>query len=127
MSASHLPAMCATALETVAALARYERHVRRLAGTWLDLDLYRSVSDEVDAIGKQCALFPRLRVAWSALLVSHTELVYALLRGGDQDTRPPHEEVPRRLQRHLESIDVLARRCLLETEPYAGVPVLRPC
>lgn len=118
MSASHLPAMRATALHAAAALARYERHVRRLAATWLDMDLYQSVSNEIDEIKVYCATLPQLARGWSGLLISHAELVHALWRGAAQDGEQAAAERALRLQEHLECIDALARECLRTAEAY---------
>ena len=110
MSPGEPAAIRASALSAAAALASYERHVRRLAATWLDMELYRLVSSEVDAIGRACAHLPSVHVPWVALLVSHAELVHALWRSDGQsaDLRGCEEA----LQEHLHCIDALARRCL---------------
>ena len=42
MSACQMPALRATAIETAMALARDERHVRRLVNAWLDMVPYDS-------------------------------------------------------------------------------------
>lgn len=116
MSASHHPVMRATALQAVAALARYERHVRRLAATWLDMELYQTVSEELDEIRKCCDVLPQVMLPWTALLISHSDLIHALWRsqgGTGEDAR-------RQLQDHLACIDALARRCLRTVESRPG-------
>jgi hypothetical protein len=110
MSAGDAAAIRASALGAAAALASYERHVRRLATTWLDMDLYRTVSAEIDAIGNACAKLPNVQVPWIALLVSHAELVHALWRSDGKALTLPGSEAA--LQEHLHCIDTLARRCL---------------
>lgn len=112
MSISHFPVIGASARETVAALARYERHVRRLAATWLDMDLYQTVSQEIDEIKGFCALVPQLALPWAALLVSHADLVHALWRAGAHGGPTDSPQVERKLQDHLACVDSLARRCL---------------
>ena len=110
MSAGDFDALRSVPLQAANALARYERHVRKLAATWLDMELYSTVSDEVDVIRRYCGSFPELSVAATALLISHAELVHALWRHGE---RPEGEDdVAARLQDHLACIDTLARRCL---------------
>lgn len=100
------------AIETAAALARYERHVRRLASTWLDMDLYHMVSREIDEIRRNCALLPQASVACSELLISHAELIHALWREGQAVCNESCEDSTDMLQEHLVCIDLLARRCL---------------
>jgi hypothetical protein len=112
MSASHLPALRVTALQAAACLARYERHVRRLATTWLDMDLYLTVSREVDEIRLICGALPQVAVPWTALLISHADLVHALWRTGQREGVPAPGDAGLRLEEHLACIDSLARRCL---------------
>jgi hypothetical protein len=117
MSPTDLTGIRAQALQAAATLARYERHVRRLAATWLDMDVYRTVSAEIDAIGQHCLPLPGVAYPWAALLTSHADLVHALLAAGAR----PHDGskgAPTRdaLHRHLACIDTLARRCLQVAE-----------
>jgi hypothetical protein len=110
MSAREPEAHRAHALQAAAALARYERHVRRLAATWLEMELYATVSAEIDEIGRACAQLPDVQVSWVALLVSHTELVHALWRVGKPSLEVDDSSLA--LREHLQCIDALARRCL---------------
>lgn len=116
MSASHFPVIGASARETVRVLARYERHIRRLASTWLDMELYQTVSEEIDDIKGHCSLVPQLALPWAALLVSHADLVHALWRSGQRTGADPAPEVAAKLAEHLACIDSLARRCLRVAE-----------
>jgi len=111
MSASEAVAIRACALHAAAALASYERHVRRLAATWLDMDLYHRVSAEIDAIGQVCTQLPDVQVPWGALLVSHAELVHALWRTGGEPSLDLEDSADA-LEEHLHCIEALARRCL---------------
>jgi hypothetical protein len=104
--------MRAMALQAATALARYERHVRKLAATWLDMELYATVSEEVDEIRRACAPMPELAVPWTKLLISHAELVHVLWRSSQEQPAISAEDVDKRLQEHLACIDSLARRCL---------------
>jgi hypothetical protein len=126
MSASHFPAVRATALHAATALARYERHVRKLAATWLDMELYRTVSEEIDEIQRDCTMLPDVAAPWAALLVSHADLVHALWRSTQTATPAgPAPDVRPQLERHLACIDALARRCLRAMErssPTLNVP-----
>ena len=112
MSASHSAVLRVTALQAAAALARYERHVRTLAGTWLDMELYEEVSGEIDEIKAFCAGMPEVTLAWSALLVSHAELIHALWKDAHLAHPAGDEPADRLLAEHIACIRVLARRCL---------------
>lgn len=118
MSANHAPALRAMALQVAITLARYERHVRRLPDTWLDMELYRTVSQEIDEIRLSCAALPELTVPWTALLLSHADLVYALWHCGGTRDGPPRDTVEHKLEEHLERVDALARRCVALARTY---------
>ena len=109
MSVSHSAVLRVTALQAAAALGRYERHVRTLADTWLDMDLYTEVSEEIDEIKNYCAGMPEVTVAWSGLMVSHAELIHALWQAAQDGDAP--EQARRQLDDHLACIEVLSRRC----------------
>lgn len=110
MSASHFPVLRASALQTAAALERYEANVRRLVATWLDMDLYATVSQEIDEIKAYCGTLPDVTLPWSALLVSHAELVHTLWRSGETGASRD-DEVAARLAEHLACIAALAEAC----------------
>jgi hypothetical protein len=121
MSASHFPALRALALQAATTLARYERHVRKLASSWLDMDLYNTVSEEIDEVRRLCVALPDVGVPWAALLVSHAELIRALWysdRPGDRDT-----DVARCLEEHIACIDALVRRCMRVAERSGPDPI----
>ena len=113
MTAGECSAMQATAGDVEASLAAYERHVRQLVYTWLDMDLYQLVSAEIDALRKACAGFPQLSVPWVELLVSHAELVHCLWRSSQPTRRPAQGELQQRLQEHLRCIAVLGQQLRL--------------
>jgi hypothetical protein len=110
MSASECQALQSTALEVAAALDAYERHVRQLVSSWLDMDLYHAVSGEIDAVRSLCAALPELSLPWVSLLVSHAELVHCLWRSTQPAARPVSGELQARLEEHLQCITVLAER-----------------
>ena len=83
MSALTSGALSAICFQLLDALERYERDAARLVATWLDLELYHTVSDEIDEILRYSASQPRLSVPAAALLIAHSELVYSLWRGTD--------------------------------------------
>lgn len=91
-------------------LATYEVHVRQLVSTWLDMDLYHTVSAEIDAIRAACGMLPELSVPWVALLVSHAELVHCLWRRGQPGHPPGTGDLQQLLQEHLQCIARLAER-----------------
>jgi len=108
MSGCECQAVQAAAQELEASLASYEVHVRELVFTWLDMELYQTVSAGIDDIRCACAALPELSVPWVALLVSHAELVHCLCRRGQPGQQPGHREVQQRLREHLDCIAHLA-------------------
>ena len=112
MSASHFPVVRATAMQAATALARYERHVRSLATTWLDMELYATVSEEIDEVKGHVDLLPGMATRCTSLLISHAALVHALWANGQPGAEDGSADVASRLEEHLECIDALARRCL---------------
>jgi len=120
MSASQLPAMQATALHAVACLQTYEEHVRQLVAGWLDMDLYQTVSAEIDNVKTCCSLLPGLAVPIAALLITHPQLVHCLWRNSQPGRQGGLSECDGRLRDHLNSIHVLSRKCLR----IAGHPAL---
>ena len=111
MSDRHTPALRAAALRAAVALERYELHVRRLAATWLDMELYRTVSAEIDEIKGHCACLPQFSVAWVSLLISHSELIHCLWRSTQAGNVVPWQERQRHLLDHIACIRVLADHC----------------
>lgn len=112
MSASHFPVMRALAVQAATSLARYERHVRKLAATWLDMELYATVSGEIDEIQRCCSALAEVSGPRTALLISHAELVHVLWRSTQRGRVVGRDEVDKRLREHLACIDMLARNCL---------------
>ncbi|RYF13853.1 MAG: hypothetical protein EOO30_20075 [Comamonadaceae bacterium] len=110
MTGSECQATQAAATEVEAALDAYERHVRRLVRTWLDMDLYRTVSAEIDDLRSCCAALPQLSTCWVALLISHADLVHCLWRSSQAGERVSREELQHRLEEHLDCIHALADR-----------------
>lgn len=110
MSGCDCQAVNAAAEDLGTWLGTYEAHVRQLVFTWLDMDLYHTVSAEIDAIRSLCADLPELSVPWVALLVSHAELVHCLWRRGQPGQRPGSGELQQRMQEHLQCIAALEER-----------------
>lgn len=123
MSASQTPAMRATAIQAADALERYKLHVGRLAATWLDMELYGTVSAEIDEIQRYCRTVPALSLPWVALLISHAELIHCLWRSSQPGRGVPWEDRQRSLADHLASIDVLKERCDSLAPRHEDAPV----
>ena len=112
MSAHSAPALDACVLQLAALLEGYEQDVRTMVDTWLDMDVYRRVSAEVEDIRMYCGNLPQLSVAWAELLIAHAELVHSLwrLRFRDADAdRGVFQEV---VARHGACVRSLRARCL---------------
>jgi hypothetical protein len=91
MSASQAPALDAIAFQLCAALEQYEQDVGRMVDTWLDMELYQSVSAQVEEIRRFSAALPQLSVQWAELLIAHAELAHSLWRLRFQEV-PTHRE-----------------------------------
>lgn len=111
MSESHFPVTSVMALQAATALARYDRHVRMLAATWLDMELYSIVSEDVDEVRRCCEPVPELGLASTRLLLSHAELIHELWRSGQREGMLGNAEINDRLHEHLACIEAVARRC----------------
>jgi hypothetical protein len=121
MSASHGPALDAITFQLAAALENYELHVGQMVDTWLDMELYRTVSDEIEQIRMYSAALPQLSVHWVELLIAHAELVHCLwkMQYGTDAAAKEHLEGLRR--RHADAAASLRKRCLrLLTESREG-------
>lgn len=81
MSACHAPVLDTVAFQLAAGLEEYEQSVQKMADTWLDMDLYRSVGDQIEQIRLYSAALPQLSVPWVELLIAHAEVVHCLWRG----------------------------------------------
>jgi hypothetical protein len=113
MTASHAPVLDAIAFQLTAALDVYERDVDSMVACWLDMDLYRKVSDEVEEIRMYCAaLMPQLSVAWAELLIAHAELVHSLWRLRFREDAEDGERLREVRARHDACLKSLRARCL---------------
>jgi hypothetical protein len=110
MSASQRRAIDAIAFELAAALENYDKDTEQLVATWLDMELYQSVSRQVDHMRMLCAALPPLAVPWVNLLISHSELVHCLWKCGEKFA--PSEEFGECHARHAIAVTALRERCL---------------
>lgn len=123
MSDSHAPALDAIALQLAAALDRYEQQVAVMVDTWLDMDLYREVSQQIEEIRMYCAALPQLGAPWVELLIAHAELVHSLWRvrfGDDAGDRGKFEDVRVRHSAAIHSLKGTCRRVLPRQEQAGG-------
>jgi len=112
MSAAHAPVLDAIAMQLVGALDRYEGDVATMLDTWLDMDIYRQVSDQVEEIRLCSSALPQVSVPWVELLIAHTELVHCLWRQ-QFDSAEKHIAACAELRaRHGECVATLRARCL---------------
>lgn len=88
-----------------AGLERYEMDLRRLAGEFLDAQLWRRLQSEFGELRILGASLPKLSVAWVAVLVSRARLLQAACGR----TGPAFAAV---LQEHLAAVEGVRRRCL---------------
>jgi hypothetical protein len=120
MSAPDRHTQEAVALQLIAALADYEADVKLLCGSWLDMEHYQSVSQQVDDLRMYAAALPRVSVQWVAVLISHAELIHALWKAHRADADAA--AVENQLSDHLAAIHLLSRaaRLLVATTPATG-------
>lgn len=114
MSASSAPALDAIALQLVASLNAYERDVGRMIDSWLDMELYRKVSEQVEEIRLYSAALPRMSVQWVELLIAHAELVHCLWRLRFREDESQHGQLQEARCRHTACVATLRARCLRE-------------
>src|SRR5262245_5214339 len=98
------------AREALAALERYQLHLRQLATRWVDAELYHHISVDVQEVRRCCHEVPVLSSGWVALLIAHAELSQALWRAAHPASAP--EERQRLLGNVFECIAELERQCM---------------
>ncbi|GAB3767240.1 hypothetical protein GCM10028796_28170 [Ramlibacter monticola] len=113
MSASHAPALDAIAFQLAAALEEYEVSVGRMIDTWLDMELYGRVSEQIEEIRLYCLPLPQLSAPWVELLIAHAELVHALWRLRFQEEGTDRERLEEVRQHHTACVRKLRSRCLV--------------
>ncbi len=109
MSASQAPALDAIALQLAAALDSYDRDAAALVSRWPDMELYRSVNEQVEKIRMYGNALPAAGVQWVELMIAHAELAHLLWQvqpGGSRD------ELAQLAGRHADCVRALRNRCL---------------
>jgi hypothetical protein len=111
MSAHPANALDAIALQLVMALERYAQDTGRMIASWPDLELYRSVSDQIETIRMYAAALPDARVQWVELLIAHSELVHLLWRVQYGQGKAMADTLEARLH-HTDALAAMRNRCL---------------
>lgn len=113
MSASPAPALDAIAFQLAAALDRYEQDVEAMVASWLDMELYGRVSEEVEEIRTfSAALMPQVSIHWVELLIAHAELVHSLWRLRFREDSADGERLREIRSRHDACVASLRVRCV---------------
>ena len=112
MSASQAPALDAIALQLAAALDPYDRDAAAMVAGWPDMDLYRSVGEQVERIRMYSSSLPGAGVQWVELLIAHAELMHLLWQGQSGGTADGLAQVAARRDRHAACVLALRHRCL---------------
>jgi len=108
--------------EALAALERYQLHLRQLATRWADAELYHTLSLDLQEVRRCCHLLPTLTGEWVALLIAHAELSQALWRGAPPQPAAVQAERQRLLGRAGECVRALQHRCMDLADGGTGGP-----
>ncbi|HEX7887969.1 MAG TPA: hypothetical protein VF522_01310 [Ramlibacter sp.] len=112
MSAFQSQALDAIAFQLVASLEKYERDVATMVDTWLDMDLYCRVSEQVEEIRMYSAALPQLSVQWVELLIAHAELLHSLWRLRFREVEADRGRLAELHERHGDCVVTLRARAL---------------
>lgn len=99
-------------MQLVVSLDAYEADTARMVANWPDLDLYRSVSDQVEQIRMQASALPEARVQWVELLIAHAELVHLLWQAKYGDGKVSTEHTAKARGHHTDVVAALRNRSL---------------
>lgn len=119
MPASRFSSPQAAASHALAALERYQAHLRKLSTQWMDLELYRRVGDELDQIRQGCRELPEVTLAWVDLLIAHAELVQNLWQSSRPGAPASAEGRRQLLDRVGARVAALQDKCM-RVPPAAG-------
>jgi hypothetical protein len=137
MSALQRNALDAISLQMVEALEHYDEDTARMIEAWPDLELYRMVSDGIEAIRAYSGNVPEVRVQWVELLIAHAELVHFLWRTQYGDRGGAREQIGAVRQHHARCIAALRSRGIwaasralqrqpAEAEPFTAASAAAP-
>lgn len=112
MSASEGRALDAIAFQLLAALEEYDQDTARMIAAWPELELYRSVSDQVEKIRLYCSSMPEAAVQSLELLIAHAELVHLLWRAEYGGDRKSLEAIDGVRDHHADCVAALRNRCM---------------
>lgn len=112
MSASQASAIDAVALQLSAALDKYDADTAAMVAGWPDMELYRSVSGQVERIRMYSAALPATSVLWVELLIAHAELVHLLWQTQYGSKPTDAAQIAARRDRHSDCVLALRNRCL---------------
>lgn len=79
---------------------------------WLDMEVYRRVSNEIEEIRMFSAALPQLSVTWVELLIAHAELVHSLWRLRFQEVDADREQLVQVRERHAACVRGMRNRTL---------------
>ena len=114
------PSPSSSAREALAALERYQLHLRQLATRRVDAELYHRLSVEMQEIRRCCHEAPALSAPWVALLIAHAELSQALWRASPADAAAAAQERQTLVAHVLDSVRVLQQHCMDLAAPPAN-------
>jgi hypothetical protein len=104
--------------EALAALERYQLHLRQVAAARVDPELYHQVSLDIHEVRRCCHALPALSAGWVALLIAHAELSQALWRAGQPQGAPGAEERQQLLGHVLACVRALQAQCMELAAPH---------
>lgn len=106
--------------ETLAALERYQSHLRQLVAHWMDLELYRTASADLEQVRRCCQQLPQSSGGWVGLLIAHAELAHALWDSSRADSKVTAAERQRLLAQAEARIHALQVLCMDLLAPGRG-------
>jgi hypothetical protein len=106
------PSTQAAASHTLAALERYQAQVRRLAGDWMDMELYGVVGRHVEDVRQGCLHIQPLSRPWVELLIAHAELVQALWQSSRPGSGVDAAARQRQLSKVMDAVQGLQHACM---------------
>lgn len=118
MSISGLPEAQALAGELSGVLDRYQADLDELVAHKLETPVHRRVTADIERIRLCSGPVPELSVAAAAVLISHSQVIYALWRTEFRDPPISADESARVLADHRACVERLRQRCA----SYLAVP-----